>query len=138
MAAVEVTISGVLYDKQWRTARPVVLIGEAMLSGLGVGGGPVIPPEGGGPPGIWGPTDPRPGWGLPGEPPGIWGPTDPRPGGGPIIPPEPTEPPPDGADKPPPEDGGWGFVAEWSKWGYFPAPDEAQPKAQTASGRRRR
>lgn len=31
------------------------------------------------PPGIWGPTDPRPGWGLPGQPPGIWGPTDPRP-----------------------------------------------------------
>lgn len=25
------------------------------------------------PPGIWGPTDPRPGWGLPGQPPGIWG-----------------------------------------------------------------
>lgn len=34
--------------------------------------------------GIWGPTDPRPGWGLPTpQPPlGIWGPTDPRPGWG--------------------------------------------------------
>lgn len=62
-----------------------------------------LPPQGGGrpehpifyPPGIWGPTDPRPGWGLPGPqppagrpehpifyPPGIWGPTDPRPGWG--------------------------------------------------------
>ena len=49
------------------------------------------------PPQIWGPTDPRPGYGLPGNqpgidnslpqpPPGIWGPTDPRPGVGPIIP----------------------------------------------------
>lgn len=65
MAAVEVTISGVLYDKTARTTQPVVLIGEASLTGLGVGGGPIIPPGqppsgGGGPPGIWGPTDPRP------------------------------------------------------------------------------
>ena len=119
MSAVEVTISGVLYDKMNRTTQNVVLIGEATLTGLGVGGGPVIP---------------RP------QPPGIWGPTDPRPTP-PIYIPEPpsipTEPPPDGADKPPPDDGGWGFVAEWSKWGYFPAPDEAQPKAES-QGRRRR
>lgn len=139
MSAVEVTITGVLYDKLSRTTRPVTLIGEAVLTGLGVGGGPVIPPGG---EGIWGPTDPRPGHGLPGQPPGIWGPTDPRPGGGPIIPPEgpPTEPPPDGGDKPPPEDGGWGFVAEWSKWGYFPGSEEAQPKEAPVqqSGRRHR
>lgn len=44
MAAAEVTISGVLYDKTARTARPVVLIGEASLTGLGVGGGPIYPP----------------------------------------------------------------------------------------------
>lgn len=48
MAATEVTISGVLYDKTQRTMRPVVLIGEASLTGLGVGGGPIYPPEGGG------------------------------------------------------------------------------------------
>lgn len=62
MAAVEVTISGVLFDKQNRTTQQVVLIGEATLTGVGVGGGPVIPPpqqppDGGGggkPPGIWG------------------------------------------------------------------------------------
>lgn len=66
MAAVEVTISGVMYDKLSRTMRPVVLIGEANLTGLGVGGGP----SPGGPPlGIWGPTDPRPGTGLPGDQP---------------------------------------------------------------------
>ena len=48
---------------------------------------PPFPGGGGQPPGIWGPTDPRPthpianpgnpNW--PGGPPGIWGPTDPRP-----------------------------------------------------------
>src|SRR5215475_11728380 len=75
MAAVEVTISGVLYDKTARTTQPVVLIGEASLTGLGVGGGPIIPPEQPGqPPGtpvfpIWGP----PGFNPPGPgyPPGI-------------------------------------------------------------------
>ena len=37
--------------------------------------------SGSGPPGIWGPTDPRPGYGLPTpQPPlGMWGPNDPRP-----------------------------------------------------------
>lgn len=56
MAAVEVTISGVLFDKLNRTTQNVVLIGEASLTGLGVGGGPMPPGPGGGgnPPGIWG------------------------------------------------------------------------------------
>ena len=49
MAAVEITISGVLYDKLNRTTQNVVLIGEASLTGVGVGGGPIIPP--GQPPG---------------------------------------------------------------------------------------
>lgn len=126
MAAVEITLSGVLYDKLSRTTRPVVLIGEASLTGLGVGGGPIIPGE---PPGIWGPTDPRPGWGLPGQPPGIWGggnepfPTPPI-----HIPRPPVDPPPDsGAVKPPPDDGGWGYFPEYG-WGYFPKPGEAGPK----------
>ena len=44
MAAVELTITGVLYDKLARTTQQVVLIGEASLTGVGVGGGPVIPP----------------------------------------------------------------------------------------------
>lgn len=74
MAAVEVTISGMLYDKINRTTQNVVLIGEATLTGLGVGGGPIIPPEQK-PPGIpghpahpiWGaPVDP--GYGVPGRP----------------------------------------------------------------------
>ena len=44
MAAVEVTITGTLYDKLNRTTQQVVLIGEASLTGIGVGGGPIIPP----------------------------------------------------------------------------------------------
>ena len=57
MAAVEVTISGVLFDKLNRTTQNVVLIGEATLTGVGVGGGPIIPPDKPPPekpPGIWG------------------------------------------------------------------------------------
>ena len=50
MAAIAITISGVLYDKVARTTRNVVLIGEASYTGLGVGGGPILPPAGGGEP----------------------------------------------------------------------------------------
>lgn len=71
MAAVEVTISGVLFDKLNRTSQQVVLVGEASLSGVGIGGGPIMPgrPEYPGahpehpifyPPGIWGPPGPWP------------------------------------------------------------------------------
>ena len=109
MAAVPVEIRGTLYDLASKSARQVYLVGEAIKSGVGVGGGPVVPPSGNGDH-IWGPTDPRP--------------TPPI-----HIPPVPTEPPPSGGDKPPPETGGWGYVAEWSAWGYFPAAGEAQPKA---------
>lgn len=116
MAAVEVTISGVLFDKLARTSRPVVLIGEATLTGLGVGGGPMPPGEGGGqPPGIWGPGDPFPtppianvpgvpGYRPPGSPPGIW------PGPGPlphpehpiVLPPEQVPPDQQPPETPPP------------------------------------
>ena len=67
MSAVEVTITGMLYDKLARTTQNVVLIGEATLTGLGIGGGPIIPP--GGPPS--GPVDP--GYGKPMPPSQIWG-----------------------------------------------------------------
>lgn len=127
MSAVEVMISGVLYDKLSRTARPVLICGEASLAGLGVGGGPIQPPAQ--PPGIWGggnegfPTPPIPIYpgGTP-NPPGIWGPNDPRPGwglpgggGGPPteLPENPEEP------KPPPPGGGWGWSPDYG-WGYFP------------------
>lgn len=128
MSAAEVTISGVLYDKVNRTTQNVVLIGEATLTNVGIGGGPVIPE--GPPPGIW-PSPGRPTHPIApgGRPPGFWGGRPPEyPDIGLPLPQPPTEPPPDGADKPPPEGGGWGFVAEWAQWGYFPGPTEAQPK----------
>lgn len=72
MAAVPIEIRGTLYDLQTKSSREVFLQGSAALSGVGVGGGPVIPP--GSPPGIWGgPIDPYPDHGLPGRPPGTWG-----------------------------------------------------------------
>jgi hypothetical protein len=118
MAALPVEIRGTLYDLQSKSSRQVYIVGDAIKSGVGIGGGPVIPPSGGNGDHIWGPTDPRPTHPIAGIP-GLPG----------YIPPIPTEPPPSGGDKPPPEDsGGWGFVAEWSRWGYFPAEGEAQPK----------
>lgn len=73
MAAVPITINGVFCDKYGRTITPCMIVGEATLTGLGVGGGPIVPPDKpgtGDPPGIWGgPIDPYPGHPLP-EPPG--------------------------------------------------------------------
>lgn len=78
MAAVEITFRGTEYDLQNKSSRQVVLIGEAFLTNVGIGGGPIIPP--GQPPGIWGggnvpmPTPPIANVpGAPGyQPPGIW------------------------------------------------------------------
>jgi hypothetical protein len=96
MAAVEITITGMLYDTLARTTQRVVLIGEATLTGVGVGGGPIVPPPGGGggeqpPLGIWGPGDPRPTLPIAGWDPGTG--TWPKP---PItpVPPDVTIPPP--------------------------------------------
>ena len=82
MAEVPIQISGVLYDKIARTQQSVVLMGNASIIGLSVGGGPIIPPDTTPPPGgpnvpphpehpIWGP----PGFNPPGPgmPPGIGG-----------------------------------------------------------------
>lgn len=108
MAAVTVMIDGVIWDKALKAGRAVTLMGQAWLPDLSVGGGPVYPeqPPGGGgqPPGIWGPTDPRPtppiaeppgGWG--GQPPGIWGPPGPWPTPPIHLPPEGVEIPPPGS-----------------------------------------
>ena len=68
------------------------------------------------PPGIWGPTDPRPGWGLPEQPPGIWGPTDPRPGWG-----LPGQPPGQPGGQPP---GIWGPTDPRPGHGLPPTPPD--------------
>jgi hypothetical protein len=67
MAAVEVTISGILYDKVNKSSQNVVLIGEATLTGLGVGGGPMPPGPGRPEPplGFWGGDAPWPGYATP-------------------------------------------------------------------------
>ena len=121
MAAVEVTLSGVWYDKVNRTMSPGVFIGEASLTGLGVGGGPIIPPprppDSGLVPG-WPEIPPYPGQLPPGTvPPHIWGPTDPRPTPPiyipPMVPPslQPPEPPAPGSPTtpvpPPAGSAGW-------------------------------
>ena len=98
MAALPVTLSGVLYDLHKRTTQNVVFIGDASLTGIGVGGGPIQPPEGGGGEGPPHPSHPiyNPG-GPPGsEPPGFWG------GGmGPGVKPQPpTEKPPEPVEPP--------------------------------------
>ena len=46
MAEVNITVSGVLCDKYGRTITPCTLVGQASLTGLSVGGGPIEPPEG--------------------------------------------------------------------------------------------
>jgi hypothetical protein len=123
MASVPIQIDGVLWDHAQKKPTKVTLTGQASILGLGIGGGPIVPPpepgepvfpahpivppggyppEGGQPPGIWGPTDPRPTppiyWpGFPGQPPSGGQP----PGGG--SPGEPTFPiwGPPGVELPP-------------------------------------
>lgn len=97
MAAVNVTITGVICDLYGRTITgPVKIVGEAVRSDVGVGGGPIVPPPSGGGDGdhIWGPTDPRPTppiANVPGLPPT----TDP-----PQVPPPSIWPPGPGIDFP--------------------------------------
>jgi len=142
MAAVEVTITGMLYDKTARTSQSVVLVGEASLTGLELGGGPMPGGPGRPPLGIWGgggvpmPTPPiHLGPGGEPQPPGIWG------GGGvpmptpPIYIPSPPDPPevppgtpPNTVIKEAPE-GGWGYFTN-SQGAVYSAynPGAAGPK----------
>lgn len=125
MAAIRITINGVICDLYGRTITgPVKIVGEAMYTDLGPGGGPIFPeapPEGGG-----------------GRPPGIWGggnvpmPTPPIanvPGLPPTIDPPPINPPDNPSEgKPPPPGGGWGWHPDYG-WGYFPGSGGAGPHA---------
>jgi|SRR5215472_195771 len=116
---VPVMISGVLWDHADKSGRAVTLQGLAVITGLSVGGGPIVPP--GVPPGSGGPPVPIfPIWGPPGSNfPG--GPGYPPVAGHPLpIPPQPINPPANPeVPKPPPPDGGWGWHPEYG-WGYFP------------------
>jgi hypothetical protein len=119
MAAIPITLIGTsTTDPSGQTT----FVGVAVVTGLGIGGGPIVPQP---PLGIWGPTDPRPGNpisgipGLPGGPgqqPGIWGPTDPRPfnpiSGIPGLPGAPDQQPGGGG-------GGGGGAGSW-RWVYSP------------------
>ena len=126
MAEVQVTLNGVLYPKG-RSASdqpvPVTFVGSAWYTGLGLGGGPIFPGNGGGAPGhpehpIWGP----PGFNPPGPgmPPGI--------GGGPIVPPEvPPDTPPSSVVKDA-APGGWGYYTDADNVAYAAFRSARQPK----------
>lgn len=132
MSAIEITITGVLYDKINRTSQPVVLIGEASLTGLGVGGGPIIPPP-------FDPNAPRPSHPIakPGDP--WWG-QDLHPEHPIVIPPSPIDPPinlPPGGTPMPPAVGvpipGWAVWVPTKGWTFVPATG-AIPKPPTGGG----
>ena len=120
MAAVPVTIQCMVYprDKSGRPY-PATLVGFASITGLTVGGGPVVPEA---------PPDIKP------EPPlVIWGgPIDPYPdiGGPGPQPPWPIDPPPDEIPPPTPPHEGWNWSAVNSGWYYLyvPGPGAAGPK----------
>lgn len=125
MAALPVTIVGIQTDEAGNSSNTTI-IGMISITGLAVGGGPIIPPAGPGGPNV--PPHPQhPIWGGPGTvfPPGSGYPPV---AGHPFPEPPPTAPPenPD-MPKPPPPDGGWGWHPEYG-WGYFPGTGgEAQP-----------
>ena len=120
MGAVPVTINGVMYPKGKSADDepvPCTIVGYAWATGLGVGGGPVVP--GAGAPGL--PAHPivLPPTGEHPEHPIVL--PDP-----PIDPPElPPNPPTEG--KPPPPGGGWGWSPQYG-WGYFPGSGQPGPK----------
>src|SRR5215831_15624168 len=103
MAEVPVTINGVIYPKaKGGTMRPtpVTIVGSAWVTGLGVGGGPIVPPD-----------QPPPVDGNHPAHPIVLPPTDP------VVPPEIPQDPT--VVKPPPPEGGWGWSPQYG-WGYFP------------------
>lgn len=143
MASQQVTLVGVAYtDKTGNPPTPVTIVAEMYLTGLGVGGGPIYPPSGGGgQPGvptfpIWGP----PGSNFPGGP--GYPPVAGWPGGGPggahpdnslPIPQPPIDVPPGEGDdngfvKPPVEgQSSWSYHEVYG-WGYYPSGASAGPK----------
>lgn len=129
MAAVPIAINGVFYPSN-KMDKPIkgTFFGNAFIPGLGIGGGPIIPPDQL-PPDInpepplviWGgPIDPYPDIGLPGP--------QPHPEHPIVIPPEPPPIQPPATPTLPHE--GWNWSAAKSGWYYLyiPGEGEAGPK----------
>lgn len=105
MAQTPMTFNCVIYprDKSVKPY-PATLVGYAYITGLGIGGGPIIPD-----------SDAHP------EHPIVLPPID-------IGPPD--QPPEDPTViKPPPPDGGWGWSPAYG-WGYFPGSSQPGPKSR--------
>jgi hypothetical protein len=131
MAAVPIQIDGILWDHATRKGTKVTLMGDAFISGLAPGGGPIVPPdtEPPEPPlGIWGPTDPRPTHPivLPPTPPGV---DPPHPAHPIVLPPVPPDPPIVPPDQGPPEGWSWHWTGQEWLLVYNPPADAAQPHA---------
>jgi hypothetical protein len=118
MAQVPVSMQVMIYPKNKTVPPyPATIVGYAWITGLEVGGGPIIPPD---------ETPPV-------QPPlVIWGgPIDPYPDIGFPVPQPPIDPPPvDPPAAPTPPHEGWNWSASQSGWYYLhvPGPGEAQPK----------
>jgi len=102
MSSVPVIINGVLYPKEkGGQVVPAVFCGYLSIEGLGVGGGPIVPPDG-----------------IPPDPPIDVIPPDPGPQVAVVV-------------KPAPVTGGWGIATDASgafKWFFTPAQGGAGPK----------
>lgn len=117
MAQVPVTLAVNIYPKNKTDAPyPATIVGYAWVTGLEIGGGPVIPPEIAPPdmPGIWPPGS------------GIDMPTHPI-----VLPPIDPSPPeipdPPSMVKPPPPNGGWAWSPVFG-WIFVPGSGTAGPK----------
>ena len=119
MAEVPITFHGMMYPKDKSVKPyPFTALGVANVTGLELGGGPIIPPE------EVPPVDP---------PLVIWGgPIDPYPDHGLPVPPTPPDTPPSPPQKP---HEGWNWKPSTASspragWYYLyvPGPDDIQPK----------
>ena len=123
MSSVPITFHGMMYPKD-KSVKPYAFtaLGTAEITGLGVGGGPIVPPDEIGD--IPKPEPPLTIWGGPFDPPHVEHPI--------VLPP--TLPPVDPPSPPVPPHEGWNWSQAKAGWYYLyvPGAGEAEPK-----GRRR-
>ena len=150
MSTVPIQITGVLWDHAKKKGTKVTLMGDAAISGLVIGGGPIMPPDTtppdpGEPPyvDIGFPIGPEHPIVIPPTPPG----TDPPHPAHPIVlPPIPPDPPIDTVPPPggPPDGWSWQWLADSSQWVLVynppgsgkPSPPGANPDAPHVDPRR--